>query len=381
MLIDKNYILERICSLIKEKQAGQTPPSAAPSKLKKQLFVLRFYLPMWVRYCIRTILLNPFRCIRSGCREYRQLQRQHSNSIVRYNGFNVLAADFVQYCLKQDLHFDTHRFFAPEYDAFVQKHIDERIKCVLGYAPRPITSEEAAYRSADCNLQKHIKIRRELHWLAYEGKEYGLAHRRFGAGLWFYHYGLKNLPDKVKSYIAGKDFLDVGAGIGDSALMLLEYNPRRIYAYEPMTYDHRSLLKAIAGNGVQDRVVAIKKGLGEREGVIDLNICCGASSMLEGFVAGGRTEQVAIATIDNECRDKTIGIIKMDIEGFEYYAIKGGLDTIKRDKPVMLISIYHTGKDFFEIPPMLKDAVPEYRFKLVDTAPGGITEKILVAYI
>ncbi|MDR1592751.1 MAG: putative DNA binding domain-containing protein [Prevotellaceae bacterium] len=66
------------------------------------------------------------------------------------------------------------------------------------------------------------------------------------------------------------------------------------------------------------------------------------------------------------------------VEGFEYYAIKGGLETIKRDKPVLLISVYHTGKDFFEIPPMIKQCVPEYTFSIVNTCPTDIQEKILV---
>ena len=94
------------------------------------------------------------------------------------------------------------------------------------------------------------------------------------------------------------------------------------------------------------------------------------------------TEKIEVTTIDTECKDKKVGLIKMDIEGFEYFAIKGGLETIKRDKPVLLISIYHTGKDFFEIPPMIKSCVSEYMFRYLDLMPSSpITEKILVGYV
>ncbi len=72
----------------------------------------------------------------------------------------------------------------------------------------------------------------------------------------------------------------------------------------------------------------------------------------------------------------------MDIEGFERYAVKGGLETIRRDKPLLLISLYHTGADFFEIPPLLKQQVKEYNFRFLDINPGckNLGEKILLVY-
>jgi hypothetical protein len=71
----------------------------------------------------------------------------------------------------------------------------------------------------------------------------------------------------------------------------------------------------------------------------------------------------------------------MDVEGFEYYVIKGGINTIQRDRPLLLISIYHTGKDFFEIPPLIQSYCPSYRFRYCDTIPMFlITEKIIIGY-
>ena len=86
-------------------------------------------------------------------------------------------------------------------------------------------------------------------------------------------------------------------------------------------------------------------------------------------------------TIDKECKDRHIGLIKMDVEGVEYNVVKGGLETIKRDKPVLLISLYHTAKDFFEIPPLLKDIVPDYQFRFMNIdIVNPFSEKILVGY-
>ena len=57
-----------------------------------------------------------------------------------------------------------------------------------------------------------------------------------------------------------------------------------------------------------------------------------------------------------------VTFIKMDIEGAEIEALKGAIDTIKKCKPRLAISIYHKEKDIIEIPWFIHSLVPEYRF-------------------
>ena len=52
----------------------------------------------------------------------------------------------------------------------------------------------------------------------------------------------------------------------------------------------------------------------------------------------------------------------MDIEGAEYYALKGGLKVIKRDRPCLAISIYHSLEDYYRIPEMLMEELKNYAF-------------------
>jgi FkbM family methyltransferase len=173
------------------------------------------------------------------------------------------------------------------------------------------------------------------------------------------------LSGKVKEYITGKDFLDIGAFIGDS------------------TFIYQDLIETIECEG-NTKIHAVKKGIGDEKAVMEIVIQSSYSAIIKNHNINHilPTEKIEITTIDEECEDKKVGLIKMDIEGFEYFAIKGGLETIKRDKPVLLISIYHTGKDFFEIPPMIKSCVPEYIFRYLDIMPSNtIAEKILVGYI
>ena len=125
--------------------------------------------------------------------------------------------------------------------------------------------------------------------------------------------------------------------------------------------------------------------MGEKEDDIDIYIdpkkLSGSSINSSVSNSSTETKRIRISTVDNECKNKEIGLIKMDVEGAEYAVIKGALETIKRDKPIFLISIYHTGKDFFEIAPLLKQNVPDYLFRLINLELASpFTEKILVAY-
>ncbi|MEM2032456.1 MAG: FkbM family methyltransferase, partial [Candidatus Woesearchaeota archaeon] len=70
------------------------------------------------------------------------------------------------------------------------------------------------------------------------------------------------------------------------------------------------------------------------------------------------------------------------IEGYEYNAILGAEKTIKKYKPVLSISLYHTPRDFFEIPKLLKQWVPEYKMRFLNLNPlSPILERTLLAYV
>lgn len=68
-----------------------------------------------------------------------------------------------------------------------------------------------------------------------------------------------------------------------------------------------------------------------------------------------------MVTLDEYPFDRKITFLKMDIEGAELQALKGGEVRIKNDKPKMAICIYHKPEDLTEIPIYIKSLVPEYK--------------------
>ena len=90
---------------------------------------------------------------------------------------------------------------------------------------------------------------------------------------------------------------------------------------------------------------------------------------------------VDVITIDNFCSSRKIypDLIKMDIEGAELSALQGGINTIKKCRPQLAISIYHQqGKDLIDIPLFLKENLEGYKYTLGHYSPQ-ITETILYA--
>jgi len=74
----------------------------------------------------------------------------------------------------------------------------------------------------------------------------------------------------------------------------------------------------------------------------------------------GLTE-VSTTSIDEDCVDETITLIKMDIEGAEMEALNGAKKTIARSRPKLVISAYHKRNDLFEIPLQIHQTVPDYK--------------------
>jgi hypothetical protein len=93
------------------------------------------------------------------------------------------------------------------------------------------------------------------------------------------------------------------------------------------------------------------------------------------------THAIKVTSIDNFAKDMDIGLIKLDIEGAESEVIEGALETIKKHKPLLIISIYHTPKDFFEIKPILENLNLGYKFMIRHLLPTSTYhEYSLLAY-
>lgn len=196
--------------------------------------------------------------------------------------------------------------------------------------------------------------------------------------VFYYKNGLMYLPKHVINGLNGKDFIDAGAFIGDSSLIFAkDFKPKNVWAFEPSETNFQILKQTIVQNKLQN-VIPIKMGIGDKNTV----------SRMVYFEAGSYVdekgqEKVELTTIDTFVNENAldVGLIKMDIEGYEFKAMTKAKNTIVKYKPVLLISIYHTGIDFFEIKPLIEKWVPGYAFTVRKLNPLHPTyEVMLIGY-
>lgn len=92
-----------------------------------------------------------------------------------------------------------------------------------------------------------------------------------------------------------------------------------------------------------------------------------------------QTITVNADTIDHIVSEQKIRFIKMDIEGAEYDALMGARNTIERDKPILMISIYHKQDDFVKLPMLILSMCPEYNLYMRHYRCMSAQETILYA--
>lgn len=194
-----------------------------------------------------------------------------------------------------------------------------------------------------------------------------------------YHHGLA-LFDKefLEEYIKEGDCIDGGAFHLDSAVVFSKnYKFKNIYSYE---LDLNNYLKG--KNCLKDNYPLIKnikeinKGLtklsSQTELYLEGNVFSNINNNYNYQKNKTKKIKVDLTTIDNEVAYSSLKIkfIKLDIEGEEYSAILGAKETIKKQLPIMSISIYHNFKDFFEIKPLIEEIAPnQYDFYIRKLAP------------
>ncbi|MBS4759485.1 MAG: FkbM family methyltransferase [Clostridium sp.] len=175
------------------------------------------------------------------------------------------------------------------------------------------------------------------------------------------------LNNTNKDNFINRDIIDAGACIGDSALILSEFTNKKVYAFEPGEKNFKLMEKTILLNE-KENIVPVMYGLGNKEETLYLN-----QDKISGNIGGSyladsnikEAERVNIIPLDKYVRENNldVGLIKIDVEGFEQNVLEGAYETIKNCKPTLLISIYHKPDDFFKIPPMLKHWYLNYKFK------------------
>lgn len=191
------------------------------------------------------------------------------------------------------------------------------------------------------------------------------------------HHGLLDLPEKAKKYIQNKIFIDAGAYNGNSSLIFLEYLPKKVYAFDISEKNSQKFQKNMQMNKIStDKVELFRNGLGDAEQNIAFEDGKAGSTSLNQ----SGTSLAHITTVDSFFRNiEPIGFIKADVEGFGYKMLRGMTEILKRDRPVLSLSIYHNAEEFLEMKPYLESLDLNYNIQIIPMANAYFGEISLFA--
>ena len=60
--------------------------------------------------------------------------------------------------------------------------------------------------------------------------------------------------------------------------------------------------------------------------------------------------------------DYPVTFLKMHIEGGEYIALKGGISYLKKNRPILAITLYHNKDGLWKIPRLLQTSLMDFNF-------------------
>ena len=212
---------------------------------------------------------------------------------------------------------------------------------------------------------KHISKIVRFHDRYLYNNKYVLSDNLFEMQIFHEEYNFEYYV-KDLSYLKDKAIIDVGAFIGDSSIVLSKYTDDKVYAFEPVEYNYNIMLNTIKLNNIKN-VEPIRMALGNMDRFIYFNKMNQLVFLTpDNFTENNDMEKdiIKMSTLDKFVYENNInvGLIKTDLEGFEQPFLEGAIDTIKKYRPILMISIYHNYKDFFEIKPMIEELNLGYKF-------------------
>lgn len=142
--------------------------------------------------------------------------------------------------------------------------------------------------------------------------------------------------------------LDIGANTGTFSLCAKYYPNTKWHLFEPDPFNYSLLKENIEINHI-DNVTLYDDALSDKIGEGILKICPNHRGLntlgkdVKRFSSSESVDhQIKTNTIDNLFLNTKVDLIKMDTEGSEYDIIMGGIETIKKYKPKILLE-YNAG--------------------------------------
>lgn len=152
----------------------------------------------------------------------------------------------------------------------------------------------------------------------------------------------KSIENDIKSAAV---IFDIGANIGSTALYFGKINPdAKIFAFEPHKVSFGKAVENIRLNNHLENIAIYNIGLGSSDTEQKLYEVHPNNPGMNRILKTGNYSytEIHIETLDRFVavnNIQAIDFIKIDVEGYEHEVLKGGILTIKKNHPVLLLEL------------------------------------------
>lgn len=197
--------------------------------------------------------------------------------------------------------------------------------------------------------------------------------------------GKRFIPEAslIRSFLKpGFHVIDVGANIGYYTLLLASAIGENgsIVAIEPSPENLRELYLNVERNNLTSKVEVVEAAVGDKAAVVGLR-----TGINSGVTDGDKAAyQVPMDTIDNIVK-RHVDFMKIDIEGFEVFALRGATRVLTQDQPTLFVEIHpkhlkSLGSSSIEVVDFLRGIYRNIRF-YEQGSRGGFLDKLLGRYL
>jgi FkbM family methyltransferase len=165
--------------------------------------------------------------------------------------------------------------------------------------------------------------------------------------------------------VKGKEVVDGGASIGDTAIYFALNGARHVYAFEPYPSSYKIALKNIKLNKLEKKVTLLNEAIGKENKTIyiDENYKSDIGEDLKEFKRGKKIKVTTLEEIVEKFKLKD-AVLKMNCEGCEYCSILNTPNEILRNFEQIMLQ-YHYGylnlkKKLEEAGFKVKISIPQY---------------------
>lgn len=155
--------------------------------------------------------------------------------------------------------------------------------------------------------------------------------------------------------------LDIGANLGIMTVHLAKQLPNTvIHAFEPMPVN-KQVLKRIIAKFNLSKVQLYEVALGAETGTVEMVLPVNGTTIMQGLSHvkhdsitewnEGQVVQVPLEKLDSIIGNVPVQGIKIDVENYEYFALKGGEQLLANQRPIIYAELWDNDnrKQCFEL--------------------------------